>query len=162
MVYFFVLGSMCSPLTCFALAASFNAPPTQTDLLSLPAEVYYNSAAIGLGAFTAAQAALKGFRDEAHRDHPKAFIVTGNVLPYTQKAAPSYFTLGVQKALETRLIATASENYEPEGIRFYFASLLTKEGASPGYEIFRKSGKIHSEVYWDLINSKKQGHWDQR
>ncbi|KAF8153978.1 hypothetical protein B0H34DRAFT_719881 [Crassisporium funariophilum] len=142
-------------------AASFIAPPVANDPLSLSAEAVYDSASIGLGAFTAAKEALASFRNEVHRNHPKAFIATGNLLPFDIYASPAYFTLGLQKAVETRLIATSAKAYESEGIRFYFATLVSKEGGHTGMPVFNQSGPTHARVYWDLINGA-QSNWDHR
>ena len=68
----------------YILAASVTPPQTPDDILTNPADAYYDAAAIGLNAFTAVQKALPSFRNEVHRDPPKAFIVTGNTLPFTQ------------------------------------------------------------------------------
>ncbi|KAF8970547.1 hypothetical protein BDZ97DRAFT_1914451 [Flammula alnicola] len=143
-------------------AASLDIPPTPTEVLSLSAEKYYESAAVGLGAFTAAQKALSGFRAVVHRDHPKVFIATGNGLPFNQFAPSQYFTLGIQKALETRFIATAVKSYEAENIQFYFATLVSTEGGVPGPDIFAKSALTHAQVYWELISNEKQANWDHR
>ena len=99
-------------------AASVTPPPTPDDLLTIPVNAYYDAASIGLGAFTAAQKVLLSFRNEIHREHPKAFIVTGNILPFRQYSPPAYHTLGLQKALEARFVATAAKAYESENFQY--------------------------------------------
>jgi len=143
-------------------AASVHFPPNDADILSLSAAAYEESVSIGLGAFTAAQKAVSSFRDVVHRDHHKAFIVTGNALPFDQYSPPKYFTLGVQKALETRLVATAAKSYESENFQFYVGTLVSKEGGIPAPDIFRSSGPAHAKVYWDLINNPKQADWNHQ
>lgn len=139
------------------IAASLAIPPKPNDLFSLSPEEYFKSTKIGLNVFTAAKAAVERFRDPIHKDHPKAFIYTGNLLPFNQVVSPSYFTLGVQKTLALRLIATSSNTYEAEGFKFYYAHLVSKTGGIPNYkEEFLKSGKTHADVYWSLINEKKE------
>ncbi|KAF8904737.1 hypothetical protein CPB84DRAFT_1772690 [Gymnopilus junonius] len=144
-------------------AASLHIPPNPDDALSLPVSSYEDSVALGVGAFTAAQKALASFKNAVHRDHPKAFIVTGNILPFAQYSPPKFFTLGIQKVLEARFVATASKSYEAENFQFYFASLVTESGGPVyDYSVFLKSGPAHAKVYWDLINNKKQVAWDHR
>ena len=155
-----------------------NVPPSPTHILSLSSEAYYESAAIGLGVFTSAKQAVDSFKDEVHRDHPKAFIATGNILPFNQFSPSQYHTLGVQKALATRLIATAARSYNEDDIkyvlppqtrtvdhftytRFYFATLVSHKGGIPEPGEFEKSAQTHAEVYWDLIN-KEVTNWDYR
>ena len=99
-------------------AASVTPPPTPDDLLTIPVNAYYDAASIGLGAFTAAQKVLLSFRDEIHCEHAKAFIVTGNILPFRQYSPPAYHTLGLQKALEARFVATAAKAYESENFQY--------------------------------------------
>jgi hypothetical protein len=87
-------------------------PPIASDILSLSVNDYYDTISVGLGVFVAAKKALtSGLRDNLHRTNPKTFIVTGNLLPFTQYTTPTYFTLGSQKAVAARFIATAAETY---------------------------------------------------
>ncbi|KAF9534371.1 hypothetical protein CPB83DRAFT_879583 [Crepidotus variabilis] len=138
-------------------------PPNPKDFLSIPLDDYFKQSAVGLNAYTAAQAALPGFRDPVHKNHPKAFIVTGNILVYNWvSSALHWHTLGIQKTLEARLIATSAGAYEEEGIKFYYAFLVGRDGGIPDYdEEFLKSGPIHADVYWKLIDGEKK-HWEQR
>lgn len=98
-------------------AATVTAPQTPDDLLTIPVDAYYDAASVGLGAYTAAQKALPSFRHEIHRENPKAFIVTGNILPFSQYSPPGFHTLGLQKALQTRFVATAARAYESENFQ---------------------------------------------
>ncbi|KAF9478588.1 hypothetical protein BDN70DRAFT_38831 [Pholiota conissans] len=143
-------------------AATVAAPPTPADVLSLPVDSYYDAANLGIGAFIAAQKALPSFKNEIHRNHPKAFITTGNLLPFTQYSKSEWFTLGIQKALETRFISTAVEHYKADDIRFYFATLVSNDGGIPPYSDFLKGAPTYAEVYWKLINNKEQTNWDHR
>ena len=102
----------------YLLAASVTPPQTANDVLTILADAYSDAASIGLNAFTAAQKALPSFRNEVHRDHPKAFIVTGNILPFSQYSPPTFHTLGLQKALQTRFVATAAKTYESENFQY--------------------------------------------
>ena len=142
---------------------AFAYPPKANDILSLPVEDLSKATNIGVNAFAAAQAALPGFRDPIHKGHPKTFIVTGNVLPFLDVVPASYWALGVQKTIISRLIANASQAYEAEGFQFYFASMVSTEGGLPDIaEEFRASGPTHGKVYWELINNEKQEDWDCR
>jgi NAD(P)-dependent dehydrogenase (short-subunit alcohol dehydrogenase family) len=139
-------------------AASFHPLPTPEDPLSLPLESLQSSTAVGLGVFAAAQQAIAGFRSGVHKDAPKAFIVTGNLLPFIA-ALPSYTSLDIQKVVSARLVETFATAYKND-IRFYFASLVSPSGEIP--EDFPKSADTHAQVYWDLINGGTQGNWDHR
>ncbi|KAJ3513691.1 hypothetical protein NLJ89_g2807 [Agrocybe chaxingu] len=141
-------------------SASVAFPEDEADFLSLSSEEVYKAALLGAGTFAAAQQALKSFRNDVHREHPKAFIVTGNLLPFDQFSPSKFFTLGAQKALQTRFVATASKSYEAENIKFYFATLVGKDGGLPGPD-FPASAETHAKVYWELINNK-QTNWDHR
>jgi hypothetical protein len=125
--------------------------------------------------FAAAQQAIAGFRSGVHKDAPKAFIVTGNLLPFIA-ALPSYTSLDIQKVVSARLVETFATAYKNDiryvssflamclvlnrNHRFYFASLVSPSGEIP--EDFPKSGDTHAQVYWDLINGGTQGNWDHR
>jgi len=104
---------------------SFAYPPRENDILSLSVEDLSTATNLGINAFAAAQAALPGFRDPIHKSHPKTFIATGNVLPFLDVVPASYWALGVQKAIISRLIANASQAYGAEGFQFYFASMIS-------------------------------------
>jgi len=71
-------------------AAPVTAP--SDDLLTISVDACYDAASVGLGAFTAAQKALPSFRNEIHREHPKAFNLTGNILQFSQYSPPGYHT----------------------------------------------------------------------
>ena len=92
-------------------AASFNPLPTPEDPLSLPLESFRSSTAVGLGVFTTAQEAITGLRSEVHKDSPKAFIVTGNLLPFIA-SLPSYTSFNVQKVVSARLVETFAAAYK--------------------------------------------------
>ncbi|KAF9546449.1 NAD(P)-binding protein [Agrocybe pediades] len=141
-------------------AASVAVPSVEGEILSIPVESYEQEAAIGINTFTAAQKALESFRSEVHRHNPKTFIVTGNILPFSHHTIPKWYTLGIQKALESRLVATAANTYQAENIQFYFATLVSKDGGIPGD--FYESGPAHAEAYWRLINHEKQEDWNQQ
>ena len=64
----------------YLLAASVTPPQTPDDILTIPADAYYDAASIGLNAFTAAQKALPSFQGEAHRDHPQGIHRDGGHL----------------------------------------------------------------------------------
>ncbi|EDR10835.1 uncharacterized protein LACBIDRAFT_315701 [Laccaria bicolor S238N-H82] len=140
-------------------AASFVPLPTPEDPLSLHLESFQSSTAVGLGVFAAAQQAITGFRSGVHKDSPKAFIVTGNLLPFVS-ALPAYTSLDIQKVVAARLVETFATAYKDD-IRFYFASLVSPSGELPKGD-FPKSAETHAQVYWELINSRTQGNWDHR
>jgi NAD(P)-dependent dehydrogenase (short-subunit alcohol dehydrogenase family) len=79
------------------VAATLVFPPKENDILSLSVEEVYRQTAVGINVIAAAQAAITHFRDPIHQNHPKAFIVTGNPLPFSQAIPAQYFTLGLQR-----------------------------------------------------------------
>jgi len=138
-------------------------PPKEDDVLSLSVDDVSKTVAVAVNVFATAQAALSSFRNPIHKDHPKAFIVTGNILPFEHDIPTAYWSIGVQKSLIARVISNASNDYAESGIKFYFPSLVSKEGGLPDYlEEFRKSGPLHAKVYWDLINKPTHENWDFR
>ena len=145
-------------------AATAAFPPKENDILSLSVEDAYKQTAVGINVFAAGQAAITHFRDPVHKNHPKAFIVTGNLLPFSQVAPVNFFTLGIQKTIAARFIANAANAYyAADGVKYYFASLVSKEGGFVDYQSeFAKSGSTHAEVYWGLINGEEQEDWDYR
>ncbi|KAH9479727.1 Diacetyl reductase [(S)-acetoin forming] [Psilocybe cubensis] len=143
-------------------AASRVGPTDPNEFLSVPIEAYQDAASIGVGGFIAAHKALASFRSEVHKENPKVFIVTGNLLPFEQYNPPGFFTLGAQKALLSRFVATASQSYQNENIQFYYATQSSETGTHPGPENFAKGAQAHADVYWKLINNKKQGDWNHQ
>ena len=134
-------------------------------MLSFSVEDVSKTTAVAINVFATAQAALPSFRDPVHKHNPKAFIVTGNIAPFEHNNFPTLFwSVGVQKTIIARLISNASKDYADSGIKFYFPSLVSEDGGIPNYfEEFKKSGQVHANVYWDLINNRG-GHedWDFR
>jgi len=153
----------CTEVLFFDVAATLVYPPKENDILSLSVDDVSKAAGVAINIFAAAQAALSSFRNPVHRNHPKAFIVTGNVFPFDHDIPTAYWTVGVQKTLIARVIGNASKDYAESGIKFYFPSLVSKEGRIPDYlEEFSKSGSVHAKVYWDLINNPETQDWDFR
>ncbi|KAH7928391.1 hypothetical protein BV22DRAFT_1103021 [Leucogyrophana mollusca] len=138
-------------------AVSFTPPPTPYDPLSLPLEIFQRDAQLGLGIFTAAQEFISGVRS-AKLDAPKAFITTGNVLPFIPPVFSQAIGIGIQKVTEAYLTDLFARAYNKEGIRFYFATETSAEGGYPG----PISGPGHAQAYWDLIQRKEQGKYDYR
>jgi NAD(P)-dependent dehydrogenase (short-subunit alcohol dehydrogenase family) len=154
-------GCDCAHLPSSVVAVTMVYPPKENDVLSLSVDDVSKAAGVAVNIFATAQAALASFRDPVHKDHPKAFIVTGNILPFGHDIPTVYWTLGLQKSLIARVIGNASKDYAESGIKFYFPSLVSKEGGFPDYlEEFQKSGPVHAKVYWDLINTHED--WDFR
>ena len=46
--------------------------------------------------------------------------------------------------------------------RFYFATLVSKEGGIPEPDVFASSATTHAQLHWNLINNVKQEDWDHR
>ncbi|KAF8968750.1 hypothetical protein BDZ97DRAFT_1915818 [Flammula alnicola] len=143
-------------------AASFVTHPDTKDPLTLPVESFYESAAIGLGVYAAAQEAVISFRHESALPHPKVFIVTGNALPFNPHPTPVYSSPTIQKAIQAKLVGTFAGAYEGENFRFYYATLVSTTGGLAGPD-FIKGAAAYAQVYWDLIHHHtEQGNWDYR
>ncbi|TFK67981.1 hypothetical protein BDN72DRAFT_798347 [Pluteus cervinus] len=156
-------------------AASLVFPPNKQDPLGLDLAAFQSTSALGLNVFAAAQQAVIGFRAINNSEAPKAFIVTGNLLPFLS-ATPGYFSLGVQKSIEARLIEYFYNSYKQEGLRyvftsrimlsstrcsFHYATLVSSTGGIPPPEEFAQSGPAHAKVYDELIHSEPRS-WDYR
>ncbi|KAJ7577258.1 hypothetical protein C8J56DRAFT_836626 [Mycena floridula] len=142
-------------------ASIFTGPPDPADPLSLPLEKYTLSVDFSTGTYAAAQQALKGFRADVHKDSPKVFINTGNLLPFIAPEKPAFVGLGASKSTQAYLVHLLSKAYAKEGIRFHFAHLIGEDGSIP-FADFPKSGPAHGEAYWRLISSDKPENWDYR
>ncbi|KAF8642921.1 hypothetical protein AX16_009309 [Volvariella volvacea WC 439] len=158
----FVKANLGSPNVVIFNAADLRIPPTPTDPLSLPYSAVEETAAVGLGVFSAAQAAVAGFRASQDQSASKAFIFTGNLLPFLPGTSPQFITLDIQKRIASRLINHFSDAFKAEGFRFHYASLVSPAGELPGMEAFGRSGPTHARVYWDLVNSQAANDWDYR
>ena len=67
-----------------------------------------------VGAYVAIREAVKGF-EKLDKDVPKAFIATGNVLPW--QPHPAGVTLGTGKAALTHLLAIGADAYKGSNCR---------------------------------------------
>ncbi|KAJ8522156.1 hypothetical protein ONZ45_g1205 [Pleurotus djamor] len=136
--------------------------PTEVagDPSTLPLSDFNDSIAIGSNVFALAQEAIPGFRSAGHTSNPKAFIVTGNILP-AQAPILDWFGLDLQKTISARLVNFFVKAYKAEGFQFSFAFLTSDDGGIPPYSDFLKSGPAHAKAYWELIN-RKEGPWDYR
>ncbi|KAG9217726.1 hypothetical protein CCMSSC00406_0003585 [Pleurotus cornucopiae] len=131
-------------------------PTDVSDPSTLPLEAFKDVIAIGSNVFFAIQEALKGFRSSKHEDTLKAFIVTGNALPADKALSPFYFSLDIQKIIESRIVGQLAGANEKDG--FVYATLVADDGGIPPYDLFLD---IHAKVYWESIN-RKEGPWDHR
>ena len=81
---------------------------------------------ITVGLFASIQQAVAGFRSlPADSSVPKAFIFTGNRIPFLPRDAPwsNLFSLGLQKVDGAYLAEVFHTAYEKEGFRYAFRSL---------------------------------------
>jgi len=140
-------------------AAAITFPKDLTDpFSSVSPDAFIKDLNLNLvGTYVALRLAVQGFQTLS-AEIPKAFIETGNVLPWKPLAAG--VTLGTGKAGVTHLINIAADAYKDKNYRFYFASQVTDEGnAVPNPEL---DGPAHGKAYWKLANEGKQGAWDVR
>ncbi|KAK0218844.1 hypothetical protein IW262DRAFT_1558504 [Armillaria fumosa] len=110
--------------------------------------------------YSVAQDALKGFRSLT--PGPKAFIVTGDALPFLPHDNLALFDLQSQKVVESHLTEVAWNVYVKEGIRFHFALSVSQEGTLSTFSDFKTSGPAHATAYWELISSENPKGWDYR
>ncbi|KAI3621458.1 short chain type [Moniliophthora roreri] len=143
-------------------AAILNLPEDVTDPLTLAIEGFNTSIAFGQNVFLAAQQALPGFRSEGHKQNAKAFIATGNLLPFRPATNARLVGLSAQKIIESHLVELFNSTYLKEGIRFHYAHFVAEDGSVPPYSDFRASGPDHARAYWDLISAKEPEQWDYR
>ncbi|KAK0234757.1 hypothetical protein EDD85DRAFT_938956 [Armillaria nabsnona] len=141
-------------------AAVWRRPEVETDPLSLPLEDFKRTLTVSTSVYSVAQDALKGFRSLT--SGPKAFIVTGNVLPFLPHDNTILYDLQTLKVVEAHLTEVFYNAYIKEDIRFHFALLVSQEGTIPAYSDFTKSGPAHAKVYSELISSEKPKGWDYR
>ncbi|KZV87360.1 NAD(P)-binding protein [Exidia glandulosa HHB12029] len=138
--------------------AGFTAPPG--DAASVPLEAFSRDVAFGTtGLYTAVQEAVAAFR-KAPAQSPKAFIYTGNILPFVPATKPIFLTLGVAKVAAAYQIELFSNSFKDENFRFYFASQISRNGGP--VSITQLSGHAHGVAFWNLIERKEQGEWDLR
>ncbi|KAK0470605.1 hypothetical protein IW261DRAFT_1573039 [Armillaria novae-zelandiae] len=126
------------------VAAVWRRPEVEGDPLSVPLEDFQRTLAATASLYSVAQDALQGFRSLT--SGPKAFIVTGNVLPFLPRPHPVLYNLQTLKLAEAHLTEVFYDAYIEEEIRFHFAL----------------AGQAHAKVYWELISSKEPKAWDYR
>ncbi|KAJ3878526.1 hypothetical protein F5051DRAFT_439596 [Lentinula edodes] len=140
--------------------------PTANDPLSVSSDDFTKSCKLEHAVFVSAQEALASFRSIKHST-PKAFISTGNILPF-MKDGPMNFVMGaLQKTTMATLMNYFNRAYAAERIRFHYATLVGPDGGIPNLnplaEVgFFNSGPAHAEAYWDLISAEKAKSWDYR
>jgi len=138
--------------------AALTLPPNPQDPLSVPLSSYINDQNVGANSlFALAQSAVAGF-DKLPAAIPRAFIVTGNLLPYIDPI-PVMLTLGPQKVVDVYLVKFLNQVYGQKGYRFYYAHQVASSGGLPGKEL---AGEAHATAYWHLIQRKELGGWDYR
>eukprot|EP00026_Physarum_polycephalum_P012339 Phypoly_transcript_12635.p1 GENE.Phypoly_transcript_12635~~Phypoly_transcript_12635.p1 ORF type:complete len:229 (+),score=50.70 Phypoly_transcript_12635:228-914(+) len=140
-------------------AASYTRPQTATDPLALPFDKFAHDVNVtSHSAIAAAQHAITSFR-ALPAEQSRAFIVTGNLLPFVH--LPEFFSLAVGKTGIAHTIALAAKAYGSQGHRFYYATLVDETGAVPWKE-FGTSGTVHGEIYYNIYKQAEQGDWDVR
>jgi len=147
-----------SPNVVVYNAAGFvPSPGGDQDPLSLSFEDFVRSTYIGgLSGFEAARLANEGF-DKLGNGIPRAFIATGNSLPWLPPS-PRALSLSTGKKILANVVEVAATAYGPAGKRFYFASEVTENG---GLAI-PPDAASHGTVFWRLYEEKEQGPWNVR
>lgn len=110
--------------SAFNLAFIHREPTDLSDPSTLPLDAFNDVIALGSNVFVAVQEALKGFRSRKHVNIPKAFIVTGNILPADKALSPLYLTLDIQKVIESRIVGQLARAHEKTGVQYVPPSLV--------------------------------------
>jgi hypothetical protein len=76
--------------------------------------------------YAAAQHAVAGFRNL--KEGPRAFIVTGNLLPFVPPMTP-FFALNIQKRIAAAVVEQGATSYEKDGFRCASRALDTPKQA---------------------------------
>ncbi|KZV92911.1 hypothetical protein EXIGLDRAFT_674533 [Exidia glandulosa HHB12029] len=138
--------------------SGFSPPPG--DAVSVPLEGFTRDVAFGTtGLYAAVQEAVAAFR-KAPKQAPKAFIYTGNILPFVPATLPVFLSGGVSKVAAAYQIQLFSNSFKEENFRFYFASQISRTGGPVTMK--QLSGHAHGVAYWNLVQRKDQGDWDLR
>ncbi|KAF9007251.1 hypothetical protein BDZ89DRAFT_1079484 [Hymenopellis radicata] len=162
-LYPFTVIADIGPPNVVIFNASTLVPADGEDPLSLPLSGFNRGATVTESFYIAAQEALASFRSPVHKQSPKAFIVTGNLLAFVPAAAATVarFGLGLQKVSAAYLTELFHNVYGKEGIRFHYAHLVSAEGGMALAD-FRTSGPAHAKAYARLINAPGPEVWDYR
>lgn len=136
----------------------------ENDAFSIDSQQFQKDLQINVtAAYAAMNETVKSFKQlensgNPSRGLPRAFIATGNVVPFQPMQAA--FTLGSGKAALVHLIQVGNEAYRRRGFRFYWASQVTKDGGPvPNEDV---DAKAHGEKYLELTKRKELGEWDVR
>lgn len=151
--------------------------------MSLDIPSVQNSTDLGVGIFAAAKQSLSGFRDlvKSGNTQPKAFILTGNALPWisvTQPPWDGYTLLGLEKRIAAFFVETFAAAHEKESFkyvnfdlhispsslitparRFRFGDQNDVNGNPAGAKF---SGEAHAAAYWNIVQGKESGGWYHR
>ncbi|KZV87309.1 hypothetical protein EXIGLDRAFT_800718 [Exidia glandulosa HHB12029] len=134
--------------------------PPPGDAVSVPLEAFSRDVSFGTtGLYAAVQEAVAAFR-KAPKQAPKAFIYTGNILPFVPANKPFFLTGGVSKVAAAYQMQLFGNSFKEENFGFYFASQISRTGGP--VTMAQLSGLAHGVAYWNLIQRKEQGDWDLR
>ena len=129
------------------------------DPLSLAPDVFSKDLNVNATcAYTAASAAATAFT-KVSSSLPKVFIYTGNM--QSAQVVPEALSLGVGKNAMAYVIQAAADAYGVKGKGqkgfWYFADQRYEDGSSVMAHV---DGQAHSDYYWNLVNEKTQGPWN--
>jgi len=143
----------------YNVAAFAMAPGGRADPLSLPFKDFAHGTSVtGVNAFEVAKHANLGFDKiaKAALDAPRAFIATGNALPWV--LAPQALGLSAGKRVLANIVEASASAYGASGKRFYFAAEVSTKGTA----VNPPDPASHAEVFWRLYQRQEQGSWDVR
>ncbi|KAH8657548.1 hypothetical protein BGZ60DRAFT_518317 [Tricladium varicosporioides] len=132
-------------------------PIFNPDPFSVPLKEWVKAVNINaISGYAAIQEAIKAFR-ELPNEMTKTFVFTGNCGIHVP--VPILMVLGTGKAAAAHMIqcAVATEVYQKEEFRFYFADERYPNGAPMVKGV---NGDSHAVEYLKLAEQKEQGAWE--
>ncbi|KAG8901140.1 hypothetical protein FRB99_005512 [Tulasnella sp. 403] len=106
----------------------------------------------GASAYEAARLAIAAF-DKLPEGSLRAFIATGNSLPWTNR--PQWIGLSAGKRVLANIVEAGATAYGANGKRFYFPYEVSLEGGP----VYPPNGPAHAAVFYNLYSQTEQGPW---
>lgn len=126
-----------------------------SDPLANSYETFFTDVVVsGVNAYEVARLAKAGF-EKLQTETPRAFIGTGNMLPWAN--LPFMLGMSVGKRALANIVEASAGAYGPQGHRFYFAHGVT--GATGGSQL-PPNAQAHADVFYRLYNQTEQGAWE--
>ncbi|KAG8938787.1 hypothetical protein FRC04_007527 [Tulasnella sp. 424] len=141
------------PAAVIYTAYSFNIVDAN-DPLANNYETFLTDATVsGINLYEVARRAKAAF-EKLPADVPRAYIATGNLLPWVN--LPYMLGMSVGKRASANIVEACATAYGPQGHRFYYAHEVNS--ATGGAQI-PPTSQAHDDVFYRLYNQKEQGAW---